>query len=193
MKKIVLIATAILSIFCVKAQSLADMPQPVRVYGIDFSKVKICGADESSYQFAGAFQGINMLLLSESKKYDFERFLHHPIASIDLEPVQQKNATGNYISQFDKEVMITETDLRMLIDEYELEATEGTGVVLVALLLDKTQSGAIYDVVFFDIATRELLAVHRMSGKAGGFGLRNYWARSVYEVLKSPIGKKITK
>lgn len=34
----------------------------------DFSQVKICGASESSFEFADAFQKINMLLLSVTTK-----------------------------------------------------------------------------------------------------------------------------
>lgn len=190
MKKIVFLLLAVCAACGVRAQSPAEMPKPFRIYGIDFSRVKICGATESSSEFADAFERINLLLLSEPKKYDFERFLGQEVATVDLEPVRRNNAAGHYTLQFDREPTLSETDLQALAGGYELEAAEGTGVVLVALLLDKPHARATYDVLFFDIRTREPLAVHRMSGKAGGFGLRNYWARSVYEILKSPIKKK---
>ena len=190
MKRITFVIAAVVSVWYVQAQSLREMPKPFHVYGIDFSEVKICGASESSYQFIDAFRGINLLLLTESKKYDFERFLRSPVATVDIEQIQQKNVSRDYVSELNNEITISEDDFQALINGYELKATEGTGVVLVALLLDKTKSRAIYEVVFFDIPTRKLLATYRMSGKAGGFGLRNYWARSVYEVLKSQIGKK---
>lgn len=190
MKRIIFVFVAVLTVWCGRAQSLSEMPKPFCVYGVDFSQVKICGAAESSFEFADAFQRINMLLLSEPEKYNFERFLHSPVATVDIEPVRQNNATGDYATQFNREIKIGEAELQALVNGYELDATEGTGVILVALLLDKTQAKAAYDVIFFDVPTRKLLAVYRMSGKAGGFGLRNYWARSVYEVLKSPIDKK---
>lgn len=190
MKKIVSILLAMGALLSVRAQLPSDMPRPFRVYGIDFSQTKICGADESSYEFARAFQRINMLLYSESEKYDFERFLRAEVVSVDIEQVQQRNAAGEYHPQFSREITVASADLQQLVEAFEIEATQGTGVVLVALLLDKTNACAIYDVVFFDIPTRKVLAVYRKSGNAGGFGLRNYWARSVYEVLKSPIEKK---
>lgn len=186
MKKIVFIVMAMGTFLSVRAQLPSDMPQPFHVYGIE----KICGADESSYEFAGAFQRINGLLYSEPEKYDFERFLRGAVVSVDIDQVQRRNVAGEYHPQFSREITITHADLQQLVEDFEIEATQGTGVVLVALLLDKTNACAIYDVVFFDIPTRKLLAVYRKSGNAGGFGLRNYWARSVYEVLKSPIEKK---
>lgn len=190
MKRIIFVFVAFLTVWSGRAQSLSEMPKPLRVYGVDFSLVKIYGAAESSFEFADAFQRINMLLLSEPEKYNFERFLHCPVATVDIKSVRQNNASGDYAAQFDREIRIGEAELQTLVNGYDFDATEGTGVILVALLLDKTQAKAAYDVVFFDIPTRKLLAVHRMSGKAGGFGLRNYWARSVYEVLKSPIDRK---
>ena len=63
--------------------------------------------------------------------------------------------------------------------------TEGVGVVLVAKLLNKPMSKATYELITFDISTREILSKREVSGKAGGFGLRNYWAGSVYNIIKS--------
>lgn len=56
---------------------------------------------------------------------------------------------------------------------------------MVALLLDKRAAQAVYEMVFFDIATREVRYTERVEGHAGGFGLRNYWANTVAEVLKT--------
>jgi hypothetical protein len=39
-------------------------------------------------------------------------------------------------------------------------------------------------VVFFDLSNKNILLMENMTGKAGGFGWRNYWARSFYTVLK---------
>ena len=43
------------------------------VYGVDYTQAKVFAADESIADFTKAFEGINMLLLSESDKYDFTR------------------------------------------------------------------------------------------------------------------------
>jgi len=41
--------------------------------------------------------------------------------------------------------------------------------------------------IAFDIATRKILSKREVSGKAGGFGLRNYWAGSVYNIIKKEM------
>ncbi len=38
-------------------------------------------------------------------------------------------------------------------------------------------------VTFFDIASKTVLLTEKMSGKAGGAGFRNYWARAYYNVM----------
>ena len=38
--------------------------------------------------------------------------------------------------------------------------------------------------LFFDIATRDILQKREVKGYAEGFGLRNYWARTVYNIIK---------
>ena len=51
---------------------------------------------------------------------------------------------------------------------------------MVAMLLNKADARATYQIVFFNTKTREILT----NGKARGFGLRNYWAGSVHSAMK---------
>lgn len=39
-------------------------------------------------------------------------------------------------------------------------------------------------VVFFDIESKQILLTKNMSGKPQGFGFRNYWVRTVYDVMR---------
>ena len=38
--------------------------------------------------------------------------------------------------------------------------------------------------VFFDIKSRNIVSSFKLTGAASGFGLRNYWAGSVYDAMK---------
>ena len=44
--------------------------QSIKFYGVDYSQVKIFGADESPVQFKDAFRRINELFITEAKKLD---------------------------------------------------------------------------------------------------------------------------
>ena len=57
-------------------------------------------------------------------------------------------------------------------------------MVFIAQFLDKSNARGTYEVVFFNTETKEIIEEWITDGKARGFGLRNYWAGSVYSALK---------
>lgn len=197
MKKLLLLTATFLCIGCLKAQLIPQMPQPFHVYGIDYSIVKIYGEKQrSSNEFAEAFKNINLLLISQPGNYNFSRMLTssdriidfiHVDYNIDISPVLSNIAAGEYKTETKTSTKIktTRVDLQKLIDGYKIDDTEGTGVVLIALQLDKTAEKASYDIVFFEPSTREILAVYRRTGNGRGRGLRNYWANSIQRCLDS--------
>ena len=61
-----------------------------------------------------------------------------------------------------------------------LKEAEGTRLIFVAKPLNKGRNQGIYHIVFFDVASREILDTWRATGKARGFGLCSYRAGSIY-------------
>ena len=158
------------------------------VYGIDFSRTIIVSARESNEEFAKAFAGINELLLTEPDKYNFSKAFKREVHDVYPTPAHQNNQAADIAimrcSTKTGQIIVSTEDIREMVKQYELPHTSGTGVVFIAQTLDKRKAEATYAVAFFDIATRRLLSLDIISGKAGGAGLRNYWANSVYDVLK---------
>lgn len=77
-----------------------------------------------------------------------------------------------------------------IVSDYEIpDDLSGIGLVFIAESYSKPEVLGAYYVTFFDIKTKKVLGSERMTGKAKGFGLRNYWANSFYVVLKE-LGKK---
>ncbi|MFZ1331619.1 MAG: hypothetical protein WAR83_05500, partial [Flavobacteriales bacterium] len=72
-----------------------------------------------------------------------------------------------------------------MVKDYKTEDGEGVGVVFIVSTFNKTQEMAEFYVTFFNMKTKEVLHSERISGKPVGFGLRNFWAGSVTNVLKS--------
>ena len=157
--------------------------EPVYVYGVDYTSVKVFGADETINQFANAFEGINNLFIKESQKYDFSDVVGEN-NKLKLEMILDLTKEFDFsdIKTLDKE--IEHINLSEKIKDYNLKETEGTGLIIIASLLDKSENKGTYKVVLFDIATREILKEGEFVGKAKGFGLRNYWARSIYNLTK---------
>ena len=70
------------------------------------------------------------------------------------------------------------------IKGYPIKETSGDGFIVIATLLDKSTNKATYKVVLFDIETREIIREKEFTSKAGGFGLRNFWAKTIYTLTK---------
>lgn len=166
---------------------------PVVFYGVDFSLVKVCGADESDTEFVFAFNKINDLFISESQKYDVARFMRLPITQKELSVAKRatKNAIGISDSENEHTLLYEDPDydcapqIEAQVAGYELPQAEGRGVVIVANLLDKRDSRGSFYFVVFDIASRKVESCIPAAGKPGGFGLRNYWANALYQAMKS--------
>ena len=154
-------------------------------YGVDYSCVSVIGANEQPAEFIKAFEAINRLFLSEPKKYDVAGFTGIDILSTSVE--QANEALGGLAAeQFMPRS--TKADIAAQLPGILARYNNGSGnkgLVLIAMTLDKGNGIGYY-------ATQEVLLQMDMAGKPGGFGLRNYWAGSVYNALKKQ-GKYLTK
>ena len=79
---------------------------------------------------------------------------------------------------------VTINKIKAAIEALPIQKTPGVGMVFIAQFLDKSNNRGTYEVVFFNTETKEIIEEWITDGKARGFGLRNYWAGSVYSALK---------
>ena len=153
-------------------------------FGVDFSMAKVYGADETTEQFKDAFYGINTLFQREPKKYDLDKAFDAKV-TLDLTTVQ------DLIEQIKKADLFTSDDSYQLIGDeiaehirqFNAGSAQGYGAVFIAGLLNKGKGQATYNVVVFDIATKDIVLNKQFTERARGFGLRNFWAYSVYKTL----------
>lgn len=158
-------------------------------YGIDFSSAKVIGAGEPAEQFVDVFGKINLLVVGEPAKYDLKKAFRKEIGKVDLSVVGTLNEKidPGTLKEYGGIHRLSSETIAGKVAEYQIPDKEGIGVVLIAEQLDKPHGEAFYHVVFFDLDTREIVLSKWVAGKAGGFGLRNYWAGSVYKVLSKWI------
>ena len=72
-----------------------------------------------------------------------------------------------------------------VIKKYDLKEKTGTGLIFIAENLNKTSKSASYYVCFFDLKTKEIIECKQKSAPVTGVGFRNYWASSIYAIMKS--------
>ncbi len=164
----------------------------VKFFGVDFSKAQAYGATDTEEQFKDVFGKINGLFISEAKKYDIAKYFKKNVTGTLINQIKElnENITGDTFFGESEAYQISEAELAQEVKSLPLKEAEGTGLIFVAELLHKSRSQATYHIVFFDIASRDILDTWKATGKARGFGLRNYWAGSIYDILE---GIKIKK
>jgi len=186
---IIILSFCINSIF---AQTFKDVFNPetmIAYLGIDFTNVKVIGHQDGEVMdlVDRQFSAINQLVLDESKKYDVAGALRRPTVRPDLSFVTAKNKTISVetIKSTDvaDEKHLGEADINKIVKGYNFGGKEGIGFLMVMESMSKkSERGSIY-LTFVDMATSKVLYTERVTEKCGGFGLRNYWAKSIYEAI----------
>jgi hypothetical protein len=165
-------------------------------YGLDFSKAKMIGKFDQGAGAAPAsgteiknkyFSSWNEVVVTETKKYDFKKAFRKTSVYKDLSVVEKSNAkvdADELMTYNDYKFQTPDATVDGIIKSYgKGEKSEGIGLVFIVESFNKGEQYASVYVTFFDIATKTVLFKERMQGKAGGFGIRNYWAKAVYSIL----------
>jgi len=166
-------------------------------FGLDFSKSKMIGQFDQGAGIAPAtgsevktkwIPAWNGVILNEPEKYDLKKTFRKTSVYKDLSVVNKSNAkidVDNIMTYNDYKLKNAETDIQEIISGYgNGDKTEGIGVVFIVEYFDKVAQTASVYVTFFDIATKKVLFREHMYAKGGGFGLRNYWCKTIFEILK---------
>jgi hypothetical protein len=167
--------------------------KPVVWFGLDFSRATLIGKqgftnpEEIKNKY---FDGWNGVIISESSKFNLKRFFGTMGVTNDIASVTKLNAQVDpanlVINPGERDVGIDSETLAEMVKLYETDK-EGIGLVFVVESLNKQERDgfATVHVVFFDIATRNILETKKVTGRAGGIGLRSYWANSMHRVMES--------
>ncbi len=159
-------------------------------YGIDFSNVKLIGDtgfEDPEKIRDEYFNSINKVVVSESSKYNLHKTFYKTNVEIDSLIIEERNLQIDLETMLASDVnstsLINIDDIPLIISEYNTEEKEGLGLVFIMKSLEKDDKKARMFVTFFDIKSKDVLLTQEFEGKAGGFGFRNYWARTIKNVL----------
>ena len=194
MKRAMLAALLLLSVFTVKAQDVFNYKEPVTWLGLDFSELKLIKSDETVTESElqdKYFPGWNDLVLNEPKKFDIAKAIDHDVVDNYLDAVTavNENAKGGFITT-DKSAFehLDNDKVKQMAKKYNLKGKSGIGLVFIVESMDKNRKEASIWVTFINMGTKEVLLSKPVTGESGGFGFRNYWAGSINKVLKALPG-----
>ena len=186
MRKIILSLFLIANLACFAQSKSASDVTSIKFYGIDYSMAKVYGAAETPGEFKVAFDGINLLFITEAKKYNLEKFLGISVTEISLDAVNEVNnkIKPDDLRTTNQSYTRDDQQIAHAVQALPIEKEPGVGMVIIAKLLNKAANNGSYQIVFFNTDTKEIIESTPANGKAKGFGLRNFWAGSIYQVLK---------
>ena len=198
MKKLLTVVCYLAFTAIVQGQTVEDFfngsDVPVHWLGIDFSHVQLVG---EFAQFGGIdsndaedlrreyFPGWNMLILNEPKKYDLKEAFRRSdmIMNVDMIMKHNANAETKDMKTYSPKTFKNE-EIKNFVSLYDLKESKGLGLVFIAEALNKTTESGSFQVVVFNLESKEILLAERVTGKPQGFGIRNYWAGAIHKIIK---------
>ena len=157
--------------------------------GINFSKAKFTreGFDRTQESLQRCLHEWNMLILNDQKKYDIRMSFRKPVMQYDLSVITKINKSLKTSDIFTKHIRIDDvlTDSQMCeyVSSLVLPNTLPYALSFVVESFDATVKTAAIWVVITKTDTNEVVLCEKFLKKPAGLGVRNYWARTFYNVF----------
>ena len=182
------------------AQTKADIfngSADITWLGIDFTQAKFIGSatqfkdagEISSSEFRDKFiPGWNQLFINEQKKYDVAKAVKRAEVKYAMDVTEKANNSikGNFFTDDVNEYKkLDEAKIANLVKNYDFQGKSGIGLIFFIDGMSKKKEEASGWITFVDMNSKKVLLTEYKTGSAGGFGFRNYWAKSFYNMLKA--------
>ena len=191
-----------LSLFCISAipalaQKKADISGDITFLGMDFTQTKFIGSaaqfkdagEITSSEFRDKYiPSWNQLFINEQKKYDVAKAVKRAEVQYAMDVTEKANngIKSNFFSDDPNDYKkLDEQKIANLVKGYDFQGKTGTGLIFFIDGMSKSKDEASGWVTFVDMKSKKVLSTEYKTGKAGGFGFRNYWAKSFLNILKS--------
>ena len=182
---------------CVNIRSASAQTDDITWLGLDFSQAKFIGPASQFKDNAGVITtdeirdrytvAWNQLFISEQKKYNVAEMVHRPTVKYALEVTAKANANikkdffGGSPNDFKT---LDEKNISDLVSNYDFQGKTGSGVLFFVEGMNRGAAEAGAWVTLVDMKSKKVLFTTFKIGKAGGFGFRNYWAKSWIKIME---------
>jgi len=188
----------VLSVFITKnahgqtAKEVFQRSSNILWIGLDFTKATFVG-DRAGFRNVDNCRQLiiewNSLIISEPGAFNFFETFHEKNnfkskisitvkhnESIDLEDciLDLPSETGGF----------TKNTVSEIVSTYDFEGNTGIGLMFIVESFNKTINTGTLWVTFVDMGNNKVLFTEKVVGKPGGFGMRNYWAGAIKDILK---------
>jgi hypothetical protein len=180
------------------ANDVFNPKTPMTWLGVDFSEVRFIGpatgwgevSTKSPTEMRDKyFPEWNSLIINEFEKFKIEDAVARLELDKNIDAVSKANEKTNKKELFSENISdyqtLDEETIKSMLKKYDFSGKDGLGFLLVAEGMSKGREEASYWATFVDMRTKKVLFTKRITGKAVGFGFRNYWAGSMKNVFKT--------
>jgi hypothetical protein len=158
--------------------------------GLDFSNAKLLGDREkygSESDVKHLMTAWNELILNEPEKFNVAKAVGRSKVTNAIDVVNDRNSEVDAQAIFTDEqkdyLHIKPSDVDGIISGFDFKGKTGIGLVFIVETFSKPNvEGSMY-VTFVNMGTKEVLFTERLAAEPKGFGMRNYWAGTVFGVL----------
>lgn len=189
-----------LNTFSTLAQTKDDIfggSAEITFLGIDFTQTTFIGTaaqfkdagEISSSEFRDKYvPGWNQLFINEQKKYDVAKAVKRSEVTYAMNVTEKTNNAikKDFFSDDPNDFKkLDEQKIANLVKDYDFQGKSGIGLIFFIDGMSKAKDEASGWVTFVDMKSKKVLLTEYKTGKAGGFGFKNYWAKSFLNILKS--------
>lgn len=178
-------------VFAQSARDVFNPNFPVTWLGLDFSQSRFIGDQakfKTIYNAQNLFDALNDLMLSEKDKFDVGKMLGKQKLTFKLDVTIAHNSRLDIASLLADSLGVhnhlNPGDIETIVQGYDFEGNTGIGLMFNIESFNKTISEALIWVTFINMDTKEILFTEKLGQEPGGFGLRNYWAGAIYDMMK---------
>jgi hypothetical protein len=177
-------------LYAQRVNDIFNPSTPIYFLGVDFSGAYLI-APEGTWDPEGIeswMQSINELIVVEPSKYRIANAIKRKSVENKVEVANTRNARINtdemLATDYSSLAFLKRSDIATIMGDYDYKGLSGIGLIFNIEAFNKfTNTGTMW-VTFVDTRSGEVFFTERMNGKSGGFGLRNFWAASIYNVIK---------
>ena len=139
------------------------------------------------------FPARNNLFIAEQKKFNVADAVDRNSVDYAIEITQNANdnSNGEYFTEKTGDYQLLTSDMiSTLVSKYDFKGKTGLGLLFFVEGMSKDKEEASMWVTFVNMGAKQVLLTKQVTGSAGGFGFRNFWAKSFYNVLQDMDLKK---
>ncbi len=178
------------AVFAQRARDMFSPQTTITWLGIDFSQARFIGDYNKFRTEADArrlMEALNELMIIEKAKYDVGKMLLKQNVYLKLEVTKDHNKTidvdallADSLKSHDHLVI---DNIKEIVSQYDFEGNTGIGLMYNVETFNKTKSEALIWVTFINMDMKEVLFSEKLAQEPGGFGLRNFWAGAIDDMM----------